>query len=87
MGYRTSQFNVPHSFSSNFSQSHLNTALLADDTAMFETLVLPTQALIILYRAKYFGAKKAIPFGLKSSVIDGLRFLYFTIGPGPNQFR
>ena len=81
MRHRTGQFDMTHSLTANLSQSHLNTALLTDHTAMLKPLVLTTQALVILYWAKNFGAKKTVALWLESTVINGLRLFDLTKGP------
>ena len=49
---------------------------------MFQTLVLPAKALIILYGTKNFCAKQPVALRLERTVIDGFRLLHLTIGPG-----
>lgn len=52
---------------------------------MLEALVLAAQALVVLDRAKDLGAEKAVTLGLERTVVDGLRLLHFTEGPGTDH--
>jgi hypothetical protein len=80
------QFDVTHAVATNLGQRHFNAALLADDAAVLEALVLAAQALVILDRAKDLGAEQAIAFRLEGTVVDGFRLLDFTVGPGTDLF-
>jgi hypothetical protein len=51
---------------------------------MLKTLVLAAEAFVVFDWAENFGAEKPIALGLEGSVIDGLRLLHFTKGPGTN---
>ena len=70
---------MTHSFTANLSQSHLNTALLTDDTAMLKPLVLTTKALVIFYRAKNLGTEKTVALWLVSTIVDRLRLQDLTM--------
>ena len=70
-----SQFDVRHALTTNLRLRNLNTTLFANNTAMLQTLVLATQALIVLDRAKDFGAEQSVAFGLERSVVDRFRLL------------
>src|SRR5690606_36120027 len=85
VGDRRGQFDVRHALTTNLGQCNLNTALLADNTAMLEALVLAAQSLVVLDRAKNLGAEQAVALGLERTVVDGLRLFYFTEGPGANH--
>ena len=87
MGNRARQLNVPHTLTTHLSQRYLNTAFLANNTTVLETLVLTAQALVVLYWAKNLGAEQAVTLGLKGTIIDCFRFLDLTIGPRTDHFR
>ena len=82
---RRSQFDVRHALATHLGQRNFHTTLLADHTAMLEALVLAAQALVVLDRAKDLGAEKAVTLGLERTVVDGLRLLHFTEGPGTDH--
>ncbi|MNR34802.1 hypothetical protein D3C85_1526040 [compost metagenome] len=52
---------------------------------MLEALVLAAQALVVLHRAEDLGAEQAIALRLEGTVVDGLRLLHFTEGPGTDH--
>ncbi len=87
VGGRRGQLNVAHAFAANLALRHFDAALFADDAAVLQALVLATQALVVLDRAEDLGAEQAIALGLEGTVVDGLRLLHFTIGPGPDLLR
>jgi hypothetical protein len=64
-----------------FTFYNFDTTLFADDTAMFHSFVFTAVALIVLYRAKYFGAKQPIALRLECTIIDGFRLLNFPMRP------
>jgi len=70
-----------HALTTNFRLRDLNTTLFAHHTSMFQALVLTAQALVILDRAKNFGAKQAITLGLERSVVDRFRLFDLTERP------
>src|SRR5216683_4321779 len=78
---------MTHTVAPNLGEGHFDTALLADDATIFHALVLAAQALVILDRPEYPGAKQAVAFGLERPVIDRLRFLDLAIGPGVDPLR
>ncbi len=85
MGNRRSQLDVRHALTTNLGQRDFDAALLADHAAMLEAFVLAAQALVVLDRAKDLGAEQTFTLGLERTVVDGLRFLNFTEGPGTNH--
>ncbi len=85
VGNRRSQFDVRHTLTTNLGKRDFDATLLADHAAMLEALVLAAQALVVLDRAKDLGAEQAFTLGLERTVVDGLRFLHFTEGPGTNH--
>ena len=69
------QFDVAHALTSHLGLSDLDTTFLADHAAMLESLVLPTQALIILHRPEDLCTEQPIAFRLECAVVDRLGFL------------
>ena len=84
MGGRAGQLDMAHALPANLGQSDFNAALLADDAAMLEALVLAAQAFVVFDRPKDLGAEQAIALRLESTVVDRLRLLDFTIRPRTN---
>ena len=78
MGNRARQFDVRHALTANFRLGYFNATLFADYAAVFEALVLATQALVVLDRAKDLGTEQAITFRLERPVVDGFRLLNLT---------
>ena len=76
MCYRTRKLDVTHTLTTDFCQCNLNATLLANNAAMLEALILATKTLVVLDRAKNFGAEQAVTLGLKGPVVDGLRLLH-----------
>ena len=76
---------MTHPLTADLRQSHLNAALLTDHTAVLEPLVFSTQALVILYWAKNFGAKETVAFWLKSTIVNGLWLFDLAKGPLPHH--
>jgi hypothetical protein len=72
---------VTHALTAHFGQRDFNTALLADYAAMFQALVLATQAFVVFDWAKNFGAKQTIALGLEGAVVDGFWLFDFTERP------
>jgi hypothetical protein len=75
---------VAHALTTDFRQRDFDAALLADDAAVLQALVLAAQAFVVLDRTKDFCAKQAITFRLEGTVVDGFRLLDFAVGPGTN---
>ena len=70
-----------HALAANLGLRDLDAALLADDSAMLQTLVLAAKALVVLDRSEYLGAEQTITFRLERTVIDRLRLLDLAKGP------
>ncbi len=86
MRNRHGQFNMAHAFAAHARESDLDTTTVADDAAMLDALILSARAFPILHRTENTLAEKAAFLRLECSVVDGLRVLHFTLGPGPNRF-
>ena len=83
----TGQFDVAHALAAHLGQRDLDATLLADDTAMLQTLVLAAQALVVLDRSENPGAEQPVPFRLERAVVDGLGLLHFAKRPRTDHFR
>ena len=84
---RACQVDVRHALTANLSLGDLDPALLADDTAMLEALVLSAKTLVVLDRAEDLRAEQAVALGLECPIVDRLRLLYLTEGPGTDHVR
>ena len=82
-----SQFDVSHALATDLGQCDFNATLLTDHTAVLQALVLTAQALVILYRAKDFGAEQAVTLRLERTVVDGFRLFNFTERPRTDHLR
>ncbi len=85
MRNRAGQLDVRHALAANLGLRDLDAALLADDAAVLETLVLAAQALVVLDRTEDLGAEQAIAFRLERAVVDRLRLLHFAERPRPDH--
>ncbi len=86
MGDRRGQFDMAHPFAPDLLQGHLDTALLADQAAIFHALVFAAQAFVILDGTEDARAKQAVTLGLERAVVDGFGLLHLAEGPGQNFF-
>jgi hypothetical protein len=74
-------------FAPDFGQSDLNTAFIADDTAVFHPLVLAAETLPVRNGTENARAEEAILLRFESPVVDGFRFRHFAMRPRANLFR
>jgi len=86
VGHRRRQSDVPHPLAPDLGLDHLHTTFLADDAAVFHSFVLAAVAFVVLHRAKNLGTKESIFFRLKRPVVDCLRLLDLSVGPGLDFF-
>jgi hypothetical protein len=77
---------VTESLPPDLTGNDFDAALLADNTAVFHTLVFTAIALVILGWTENLGAEQAFTLRLKSPVVYGFRLFYFTEGTFPNLF-
>ncbi len=84
---RRGQLNMPHPLPANLRLNHLDTTLIADNPAMLHALILPAITLPILGRTEDLGAEQPVFFWFKRPIVDRLRLLDLTVGPGPDFFR
>jgi len=78
---------MTHSLAAHLRLRDLDAALLANNTAMLESLVLAAQALVIFDRAKDLCAEKSVPLGLKGPIVNRLRLLNLAVRPGSDHVR
>ena len=83
---RAGEVDVTHAFAANLGERDFNATLFADHAAILEALVLAAKALIILHRAKDLGTEKTVAFRLLGTIVNRLRLLDFTVGPGVDLF-
>ena len=77
----SSQFYMPHSLSSDFSQSYFNSALFTDNSSVLHSFIFATDTFIILNWAEYFCTKQTISLRLEGTVINSFRLFYFSKRP------
>jgi hypothetical protein len=77
---------MTHPFATYFRLDDFHPTFLAHDPAVFHSFVFTAITFIVLDRAEYLGTKKAVPFRLEGSVIDGFRLLDLAIRSLPNFF-
>src|SRR5208283_1733556 len=82
-----SQLDVAEALATNFAESDLDTALVANHAAVLHALVFAAQALPVRDRAEDFGAEETVTLGLERTVVDGLRLGDFAVGPRTDFFR
>jgi hypothetical protein len=78
---------MAHPFTPNLRRGHFNATPFALDTLVFHLPVLAAIAFVALAGAKYLLTKQAPPLRAKCPVINGIRFLDFTVGPIPYLLR
>ena len=86
MSHRHGQLDVPHTLPPNTCLCHLHTAAVTNHAPVLDAFILPAGAFPILNWPEDSLAKKTSFFWLKSTVIDGLGILDFTLGPRTNGF-
>ena len=74
------KLDMPHTLTAYLLLRNLDTASVADDTAIADTLVLTTVALEVLDGTEDALAEEPITFGLIGTVVDGLGLQHFTAG-------
>jgi hypothetical protein len=84
---RRGQLDVAHALAAHLGLGHLDAALLADDAAVLEALVLAAQALVVFDGAKDLGAEQTVALRLEGAVVDGLGLFHLTERPRADFFR
>ena len=87
MSYRNSEFNVTHPLPADLLLSYLDTAPVADDTPVTDSLVLSAVALVVFGRTEDFLAEQTVPFRLVCPVVDGFRLQDLAGRPFLDVFR
>ena len=83
---RAGELDVTEPFTAYLGERDFNTALVANDAAMFHALVLAAEALPVRDRTENSSAEQAVFLRLEGSVVDGFRFGYFAVRPRANLF-
>ena len=87
MRHRRCQLDMSHALTPHFRQRDLDTALLADDTAILHPLVLAAQAFIVTHRTKDAGTEQPVFFRLEGTIVDGSGLLDLAKGSRPDPLR
>ncbi len=87
MAHRAGQLDVPHALPPYFGAGNLDAAFVTDDALVADSLVLAAVTFEVLGRTENSLAEKAVPFRFERTVIDGLRFGYFSVGSAPDLLR
>src|SRR5687768_9315978 len=87
MGDGRGELDVTHALAADLGERHLDAALLADDAAMLQALVLAAKALVVLDRAEDLGAEQAVALGLEGAVVDRLGLLHLAVRPRADLLR
>ena len=74
------QFDVAHAFPAHLFLCYFDTAAVAYDPFVSDSLVFAAVALVVFYRAEYALAEQAVAFGLVGAIVDGFRFQHLAIG-------
>ena len=85
--HRRGELDVAHPLAADLGERHFDAALLADDAAVLQALVLAAQALVVLHRPEDLRAEEAVALGLERAVVDGLGLLHFAVRPRADFFR
>ena len=87
VSYRHHQFDVTRTLAANLLLCHLNTASVANDTFISDSLILATGTFIVLGRTEDAFAEQAVALRLVSTIVDGLRLGHLTIRIFQDLFR
>src|SRR5205085_6393603 len=81
------ELDVAHALATHLGQRDLDAALLADDAAVLEALVLAAQAFVVLDRPEDLRAEESVALGLERPVVDRFGLLDLAIRPGTDLVR
>ena len=84
---RARELDVAHALAAHLGLRDFDAALLADDAAMLQALVLAAQALVVLDRPEDLRAEQAVALRLERAVVDGLRLLDLAVRPRADHVR
>ena len=74
MSHGHHQLDVAHALAAHLLLGNLNTATVAYDAFIADTLILSAMALVVLYRTEDAFAEQAVALGLVGAVVDSLGF-------------
>ena len=77
---RHNKLNMSAALAAHLLLCHLDTATVADDAFVTNTLILAAGTLVVLGRTEDALAEKAVAFGLICAIVDGLRLGDFSEG-------
>jgi hypothetical protein len=84
---RARELDVAHALAAHLGLRDLDAALLADDAAVLEPLVLAAQALVVLDGPEDLRAEETVALRLERPVVDRLRLLDLAERPRADHFR
>src|SRR5690606_17780763 len=84
---RAGQFDVAHALTAHLGHGDFDTALLTNDAAMLQALVLAAKTLVILGGTKDLCAEQAVTLRLEGAVVDRLGLAHLAEGPRADLFR
>src|SRR5256885_2737379 len=87
MGDRAGELDVAHALAAHLGQRHFDAALLANDAAVLQALVLAAHAFVVLDRPENARAEQTVALRLEGAVVDGLRLLHLAVGPRADLLR
>ena len=86
MGNGSGKLDMTHALAANLGLGDLDAAFFADYALVADALIPSAVAFPVLSRSEDALAVKAVPFGLKSSIIDGLGLFDLAVRPFANLF-
>src|SRR5687768_5029532 len=78
---------MAHALATHLGQRDFHAALLANDAAVLQALVLAAQALVVLDRPEDLRAEQAVALGLERAVVDRLGLLDLAVRPRADLLR
>ena len=87
MGDGRGQLDMAHPLAADLGKRNLDTALLADDTAILHPLVLAAEAFVVADRTEDTGTEQAILLRLEGTIVDRFGLLDLAKRPGTDTFR
>ena len=87
VGYRSSKFDVTHTFTTNLCFCNFYATLFANNTLVADAFVLTAVAFPVFDRSKNLFAEKTVFFWFLCAVVDSFGFFNFAVGPLTDFFR
>ena len=81
MGYRSRKLNMSHSLTPYGCLCNFDTTSVTNNALIADFLIFTTMALPVLTRSEYLLAVKAVLFRFECSIVNCLRFFYFSVRP------